>query len=50
MTARLPTFRDLRLGSGLVLFVYVATHLANHALGLASVALAELGLDVALAV
>ncbi|MFO1314690.1 MAG: 2Fe-2S iron-sulfur cluster-binding protein [Burkholderiales bacterium] len=50
MTARLPTFRDLRLGSGLVLFVYVATHLANHALGLASVALAERGLDVALAV
>lgn len=50
MTARLPTFRDLRLASGLVLFVYVATHLANHALGLASIALAEHGLNLALRV
>lgn len=50
MNLRPPTFRDLRLASGLVLFVYVATHLANHALGLASVALAERALNVALRV
>jgi adenylate cyclase len=36
--------RDARLASGLVLFVYVATHLANHALGLVSLAAAEAGL------
>lgn len=50
MTFRLPTRRDLRLGSGLVLFVYVASHLANHALGLISVATAEHGLNVAVRV
>ena len=33
-----PTRRGWRLGSGLVLFTYVALHLANHALGLVSVA------------
>ena len=38
--------RDLRLGSGLVLFVYVATHLANHALGLVSIGLADDALEV----
>ena len=35
------TLRDLRLASGLTLFVYVATHMATHASGLHSVALAE---------
>lgn len=30
------TRRNLRLSSGLVLFAYVATHLANHAVGLVS--------------
>lgn len=42
--------RDLRLASGLVLFTYVAAHLANHTLGLVSVAVAERGLAVTLAV
>ena len=38
---KLPSRRDLRLASGLILFFYVATHLATHASGLHSVALAE---------
>lgn len=33
----LPWERELRLWSGLVLFVFVATHLINHALGIAGV-------------
>jgi adenylate cyclase len=41
------TIRSLRLGSGLVLFAYLAAHLANHALGLVSVAAAETGLRAA---
>ena len=49
MTVSYPTRRDLRLGSGLVLFVYVALHLANHAIGLVSVNTAERGLIVAVA-
>jgi adenylate cyclase len=43
------TRRDLRLGSGLVLFVYISAHLTNHALGILSIDLAELGLRVAVA-
>jgi CDGSH-type Zn-finger protein/ferredoxin/uncharacterized Fe-S cluster protein YjdI len=43
------TRRDLRLGSGLVLFIYVTAHLANHALGLVSVNVAEAGLRAAVA-
>src|SRR5437660_9505627 len=43
------TSRDLRLGSGLVLFAYIAAHLGNHALGLVSVNVAEAGLRVAVA-
>src|ERR1700694_1215184 len=43
------TRRDLRLGSGLVLFAYVTAHLGNHALGLVSVNVAESGLRVAVA-
>jgi adenylate cyclase len=43
------TRRDLRLGSGLVLFAYITAHLANHALGLVSVNVAEAGLRVAVA-
>ena len=50
MAIPLPTRRDLRLGSGLILFVYVASHLANHALGLFSVATAEHGLNFAVRV
>jgi adenylate cyclase len=44
------TRQDLRLGSGLILFVYVAAHFTNHALGLISLAAAERGLRVAVAV
>ena len=36
--------RDLRLGSGLVLFTYLSLHLVNHALGLISIDVAETGL------
>jgi adenylate cyclase len=50
MTLPMPTRRGLRLGSGLVLFTYIAAHLANHALGLVSVAAAEHGLNLALRV
>ena len=38
---RLPTRRNLRWASGLVLMVYVALHLLNHSLGLVSFAVAE---------
>ena len=44
------TRRDLRLASGLVLFVYIATHLSNHALGLVSLDAAERGLGIAVRV
>ena len=40
-TSSRVTRRDLRLASGLVLFAYIALHLANHALGLVSIAAAE---------
>jgi adenylate cyclase len=40
----------LRLTSGVILFVYVAAHFVNHALGLISIAVAERGLRVAVAV
>jgi adenylate cyclase len=49
MTSR-PTRRDLRLGSGLVLFAYVTGHFVNHALGLISLAAAERGLRIAVVV
>ena len=45
-----PSRRDLRLCSGVILFIYVAVHLVNHALGLISIAAAERGLRVAVAV
>ncbi len=45
-----PTRRGLRFASGLVLFVYLTTHLINHALGLISLAVAETGLDYAMQV
>jgi len=41
--------RDLRLGSGLVLFTYLTVHLINHALGLISVDAAEAGLRLVVA-
>ncbi len=37
------TIRGFRLGTGLILFVYVTTHLANHALGLISLEAMEVG-------
>ena len=39
--------RNLRLASGLVLFIYITLHLLNHALGLISLAVAEKGLELA---
>ena len=42
--------RRLRLATGLVLFVYVATHLLNHALGIVSLAAMEQGRGVFLAI
>ncbi|MCK9685164.1 2Fe-2S iron-sulfur cluster-binding protein [Scleromatobacter humisilvae] len=41
--------RDLRLASGLLLFGYIALHLANHALGLVSLDVAERALAIAAA-
>ena len=40
----------VRLWSGLVLFAYLATHLANHALGLVSIEAMEYGRRIFLAV
>lgn len=40
-TSALPSQRHLRLGSGLVMFLYVATHFIDHALGLVSLDIAE---------
>ena len=45
-----PSRRNLRLASGVILFIYVATHLINHTLGLISIAVAERGLRIAVAV
>jgi len=39
--------RNLRMGSGLVLFTYITAHLVNHALGLISLHVAEEGLGYA---
>ncbi len=41
--------RKLRLASGLLLFLYVATHLLNHALGLISLRAMDLGAQILLA-
>jgi adenylate cyclase len=38
-----PSLRQWRLGTGLVLFAFVSTHLLNHALGLVSLAAMEEG-------
>ena len=50
MTAYRVTRRDLRLASGLVLFLYVGVHLTDHAIGLVSVKVAESGLRFAVLV
>ena len=42
--------RDLRLLSGIVMLIYIAVHLANHALGLISLDVAEAGLRVAVTI
>lgn len=39
------TMRHLQLGSGLVLLAYISLHMANHALGIWSLDLAERGLN-----
>jgi adenylate cyclase len=46
----MPSVRQVRLASGLVLFAYVTTHLANHALGLISLDAMEAGRAYFLAV
>ena len=46
MTAGLDWLTRARLGSGIVLYVYVTTHLTNHAVGLASLSAMEAGRDV----
>ena len=45
-TLRPAGSRSVRLASGLVLFVYIGTHLLNHSLGNASLAWLERGLLV----
>ena len=42
--------RNLRMASGLVLFVYIGAHLFNHALGLISLHAAETGMELAVEV
>jgi len=44
------TRREVRLGTGLVLFMYVSVHFVDHSLGLYSVDVAEQALKVAVAV
>ena len=46
MPAGLSWLARARLGAGLVLYVYVTTHLINHAFGLASLAAMEAGRDI----
>jgi adenylate cyclase len=43
------TIRHLRLGSGQVLWIYIACHFVNHSLGLVSLGAAEAGLKIAAA-
>lgn len=45
-----PSTAQLRLGSGLVLFTFAATHLINHALGLISLEAMQAGQDLRLLV
>ena len=45
-TAHIP-IRRVRLASGIVLFIYIFSHLLNHALGLISLNLAERVLAIA---
>jgi adenylate cyclase len=47
---QMPSIHNLRLGSGMVMWVYIASHLSNHALGLWSLAAAEQALRLAIVV
>ena len=49
-TLRRPSARSLRIATGLILFVYAATHLMNHALGLVSVEAMQAGQNLRIAV
>jgi adenylate cyclase len=49
MSGQGSVLRRLRLLTGLVMFVYIAIHLANHALGIISLSLAESGLRLEMA-
>jgi adenylate cyclase len=42
--------RPFRIGTGLVLWTYIAAHLSNHALGLISLGAAERGMELAVTV
>jgi adenylate cyclase len=42
--------RNLRMASGLILFVYIGSHLLNHSLGLVSLHAAEAGMELAVEV
>ena len=42
----MPSLRQIRLATGLVLYVYVTLHFANHALGNISIGAMESGLAV----
>src|ERR1700722_5188656 len=42
----MPSLRQIRLATGLVLYVYVSLHFANHALGNISVGAMESGLAI----
>lgn len=44
------TIRRARLGSGLVIFIFVLLHLSNHAIGLISVAAADKAAHLFLAI
>ncbi len=42
----MPSLRQIRLATGLVLYVYVTLHFANHTLGNISVEAMERGLTI----
>ena len=42
----MPSLRQIRLATGLVLYVYVTLHFANHALGNISIGAMESGLAI----
>ena len=42
----MPSLRQIRLATGLVLFTYVTLHFANHALGNISVGAMESGVAI----